>query len=328
MRHGYPRDVEMQDTDSGRGSEADPAAGAILVTGASGYIGGRLAQRFVDAGVNVRVAGRDPERLTDRWPGVDAVELDVMRPETIGPATDGVTTAYYLIHSMEEGSAPFEERDRTAATNFARAAARSGVERIVFLGGLGDDDDPDLSPHLASRHETGRLLAEHGPAVLELRAGMVIGSGSASFRMLDDLVRRLPVMVTPRWVDTRSQPIAIDDVVAYLDGAREVTLDEPHTILEIGGADVLSYRQMMRRLGEKRGRVPRILPVPVLTPSLSSLWCGLVTSVPPSIARPLIEGQRNETIVRDDTAARLFPDVDPVGFDEAVTRTRSEPAAA
>ena len=170
--------------------------GAILITGASGYIGGRLAQHFVDAGVDIRVAGRHPQQLTDRWPGVDAVELDVMRPETIGPATDGVTTAYYLIHSMEEGGAPFEERDRTAATNFARAAAESGVERIVFLGGLGDDEDPDLSPHLASRHETGRLLAEHGPVVLELRAGMVMGAGSASFRMLEDLVRRLPVMVT------------------------------------------------------------------------------------------------------------------------------------
>ncbi|HEX6399079.1 MAG TPA: NAD(P)H-binding protein [Actinomycetota bacterium] len=298
----------------------------ILITGASGYIGGRLAQHLVDAGVGIRVAGRDPERLSERWPGVDAVELDVMRPETIGPATEGVTTAYYLIHSMEEGGAPFEERDRTAATNFARAAAESGVGRIVFLGGLGDDEDPDLSPHLASRHETGRLLAEHGPAVLELRAGMVIGAGSASFRMLDDLVRRLPVMVTPRWVDTRSQPIVVDDVVAYLDGARAVTADGHHMIVEIGGADVLSYREMMRRLGTKRGRVPVILPVPVLTPSLSSLWCGLVTSVPPSIARPLIEGQRNETIVRDDTAAQLFPDVHPVGFDEAITRVGSEAA--
>ena len=300
--------------------------GAILITGASGYIGGRLARHLVEAGVDIRVAGRDPEKLTDRWPGVDAVELDVMRPATIGPATDGVTTAYYLIHSMEEGGEPFEERDRTAATNFARAAAASGVERIVFLGGLGDDDDPDLSPHLASRHETGRLLAEHGPAVLELRAGMVIGAGSASFRMLEDLVRRLPVMVTPRWVDTRSQPIAIDDVLAYLDRARKAALKGHHTIVEIGGADVLSYRQMMRRLGEKRGRAPRILPVPVLTPWLSSLWCGLVTSVPTAVAKPLIEGQRNETIVRDDAATQLFPDVHPVGFAEAVTKTRSESA--
>jgi uncharacterized protein YbjT (DUF2867 family) len=302
--------------------------GAILITGASGYIGGRLTQRLVDAGVDVRIAGRNLTKLAERWPGVHAVELDVMRPETIGPATDGVTTAYYLIHSMEEGGAPFEERDRTAATNFAQAAEKSGVERIVFLGGLGDDDDPDLSPHLASRHETGRLLAEHGPAVLELRAGMVIGAGSASFRMLEDLVRRLPVMVTPRWVDTRSQPIAVDDVVTYLDRAREVALDGHHTIVEIGGADVLSYRQMMRRLGEKRGRAPRILPVPVLTPWLSSLWCGLVTSVPTSVAKPLIEGQRNETIVRDDTAAQLFPGVHPVGFDEAITTTRSEAATA
>ncbi|HET9671249.1 MAG TPA: NAD(P)H-binding protein [Actinomycetota bacterium] len=302
--------------------------GGILVTGASGTIGGRLAQHLVDEGVEIRVAGRDPGRLTERWPGVDAVELDVMRPETIGPATEGVRTAYYLIHSMEEGGEPFEERDRLAATNFARGAAGSGVERIVFLGGLGDDEDPDLSPHLASRHETGRLLAGHGPAVLELRAGMVIGAGSASFRMLEDLVRRLPVMVTPRWVETRSQPIAIDDVVAYLDRAREVPLDGPHTIVEVGGADVLTYREMMRRLGVMRGRAPRILPVPVLTPWLSSLWCGLVTSVPTAVAKPLIEGQRNETIVRDDVAARLFPDVHPLGFDEAVRRARSEAARA
>jgi uncharacterized protein YbjT (DUF2867 family) len=302
--------------------------GVILITGASGYIGGRLAQHFVDAGGGIRVAGRDPRRLTARWPGVEAVELDVMRPETIGPATEGVTTAYYLIHSMEEGGAPFEERDRTAATNFARGAAGSGVERIVFLGGLGADEDPDLSPHLASRHETGKLLARHGAAVLELRAGMVIGARSASFRMLEDLVRRLPVMVTPRWVETRSQPIAIDDVVDYLERGSEVTLGQHHTIVEIGGADVLSYREMMGRVGEKRGRVPLILPVPVLSPSLSSLWCGLVTSVPPAIARPLIEGQRNETIVRGDTAAYLFPDLHPVGFDEAVTRVSAETATA
>jgi uncharacterized protein YbjT (DUF2867 family) len=299
--------------------------GSTLVTGASGYVGGRLAQHLLEARVDVRVAGRDPERLVARWPNADAVELDVMRPETIEPATDGVGVAYYLIHSMEEGGASFEERDRTAAENFARAAARSGVERIVFLGGLGDDEDPDLSPHLASRHETGRLLAEHGPPVLELRAGMVLGAGSASYRMLDDLVRRLPVMVTPRWVDTRSQPIAIDDVVAYLDRARAVPLDGAHTIVEIGGADVLTYREMMQRLGERRGRVPTVLPVPLLTPWLSSLWCGLVTSVPTSIAGPLIEGQRNETIVRSDTAARLFPGLRPIGFDEAIERLRSEP---
>ena len=300
---------------------------SILVTGASGYIGGRLAQLFLDAGVHVRLAGRRPESLAARWPAFDAVELDLMRPETIGSATQGIGVAYYLVHSMGDGSASFEEGDRIAATNFARAALRSGVERIIFLGGLGDDEDPELSRHLASRHETGMLLAEHGPSVLELRAGMVIGAGSASFRMLDDLVRRLPVMVTPRWVETRSQPIGVHDIVAYLDEARALALDEPHTIVELGGADVLSYREMMRRLGLKRGRAPRILPVPMLTPSLSSLWCGLVTSVPPSIARPLIEGQRNETIVRGDTAQRLFPDVHPMGFDEAVTEALREAAA-
>lgn len=297
----------------------------VLVTGASGYVGGRLVERLMVEAVSVRAAGRRPRALRARWPGIDAVKMDVFRPETIGPAVEGVRVAYYFVHSMADGEAGFEERDRIAAGNFAKAARRAGVETIVYLGGLGIDDDR-LSPHLASRHETGRVLAERGPAVIELRAGMVIGAGSASFRMLADLVRRLPAMVTPRWVETRSQPIAIGDVLSYLDRARD--LPASSAIVEIGGADVLSYREMMRRVAARRGRRPLIVPVPVLTPRLSSLWCGLVTSVPASIARPLIEGLRNETIVRDDTAARWFPDIRPVGFDEAVEHALSEETIA
>jgi uncharacterized protein YbjT (DUF2867 family) len=218
---------------------------------------------------------------------------------------------------MAAGEDGFEERDRVAASNFAVAAKRAGVRRVIYLGGLGSQGDR-LSPHLASRHETGQVLADLGPPVLEFRAGMVIGAGSTSFRMLTDLVKRLPVMVTPRWVATRSQPIAIADVITYLERGRTSDLKEQHTIVEIGGADVLTYREMMQRVGVFRGRRPTIITVPLLTPRLSSLWCGLVTSVPAAIARPLIDGLRNETIVQSDAAASLFSDVHPVGFDEAV----------
>jgi uncharacterized protein YbjT (DUF2867 family) len=288
-----------------------------VVVGASGYIGGRLVDSLIAGGTPPRVAGRRRETLLRRWPQAQAVELDVLRPDTIEPALRGAATAYYLVHSMAAGESGFEERDRVAASNFALGATRAGVGRVVYLGGLGSQTDR-LSSHLASRQETGRVLADQGPQVLEFRAGMVIGVGSISFRMLTDLVKRLPVMVTPKWVETRSQPIAVADVLTYLEHGRDVGLAEHHTIVEVGGADVLSYREMMRRAGAFRGRSPAIVTVPLLTPRLSSLWCGLVTSVPVAIARPLIDGLRNETIVRGDVAAMLFPDVHPMGFDEAV----------
>jgi len=288
-----------------------------VVVGASGYIGGRLVDSFIAGGTLAGVAGRRRDALIRRWPRAHALELDVLRPGTIEPALREAETVYYLVHSMAAGEAGFEERDRVAASNFAVAAKRAGVRRVIYLGGLGSQAD-QLSPHLASRQETGRVLADQGPPVLEFRAGMVIGAGSTSFRMLTDLVKRLPVMVTPRWVATRSQPIAIADVVTYLEHARTLEVREQHTIVEIGGADVLTYREMMQRVGAFRGRRPAIITVPLLTPRLSSLWCGLVTSVPAAIARPLIDGLRNETIVRSDAAAHLLPDVRPMGFDEAV----------
>ena len=297
--------------------DATGQAGPAVIVGASGSIGARLADSLLLAEVPLGLAGRRPEILRARWPDVEAVALDVLRPESIAPALTGADTAYYLVHAMGEGEAGFEDRDRIGAQAFARGAAAAGLRRIVYLGGLGAPGD-DLSHHLASRQETGLLLASGACQVLEFRAGMVIAEDSASFRMLNDLVKRLPVMVTPKWVQTKSQPIGVDDVLTYLARGREVELPEHHAIVEIGGADVVSYRDMMQRVAAIRGRSLPVLTVPVLTPRLSSLWCGLVTSVPTSIARPLIDGLVNETIVRDDAAARLFPDVRPIGFDEAV----------
>ncbi len=301
----------------------------IFVTGASGYIGGCLATRMLSEGTPLRLGGRRVEVLAERFPMAEAVSVDVLDRSTIGPALAGIRVAYYLVHSMADKRGDFGERDRLAARNFAEAAKEQGVEWIIYLGGLGDPAD-DLSHHLASRQETGRALASAGVPVIEFRAGIILGPGSASFRMLADLVKRLPVMVTPKWVATRAQPIGIDDVVSYLEAASRMPVDSPHRIVEIGGADVMSYRDLMRRFAVLRGgRAPIILTVPVLTPGLSSLWCGLVTSVPASIARPLIDGLRNEVIVRDPSASTLFPSIHPLGFDEAVAAAlREEERAA
>ena len=298
-------------------------SGRTVVVGASGSIGAHLADALRAADVPLRLAGRRPEALRARWPDIEAVTLDVLQPETIAPALAGVDTAYYLVHAMGAGEAGFRDRDRIGAQAFATGAAAAGLRRIVYLGGLGMSGD-DLSDHLASRQETGRLLAGGAAQVVEFRAGMVIAKDSASFTMLNDLVKRLPVMVTPEWVRTNSQPIGVDDVLTYLVRGREVDVPAHHAIVEIGGADVLSYRDMMQRVAAIRGRPLSIVTVPVLTPRLSSLWCGLVTSVPASIARPLIDGLVNETVVRDDAAARLFADIRPIGFDDAVRAALGE----
>ena len=290
----------------------------ILVTGASGSVGSRLVDRLVEVGHLPRVAGRHPEGLTARWPQLSAAELDVVRPATLGAALDGVHIAYYLVHSMEPGiGGEFQERDAQGARNFARAAMEAGVERVIYLGGLGRDDQ-ELSEHLASRQETGRILAEEGPKVLELRAAMVIGADSASYRMLTDLVNRLPAMILPRWVSTLSQPISMSDVVSYLRAALDVELSDHRTVVEIGGPDILTYRRMIELVAEERGKHPILITVPFLSAKLSSYWCAITTSVPMATAQPLIEGMTVPMVVRPETASTLFPDIQPMSFRDAL----------
>jgi uncharacterized protein YbjT (DUF2867 family) len=301
----------------------------ILVTGATGYVGGRLVPRLLQAGHRVRVLARDRTRLEGRaWLGdVDVVEGDVLRPDSLAPAMRGVTCAYYLIHSMQTagGSADFRERDLVAARQFGEAARQAGVGRIVYLGGLGDPDAA-LSHHLRSRQETGAALAEAGVPVTEFRAAVIVGSGSASFEMIRHLTERLPAMVCPTWVYTRVQPIAIRNVLDYLVAALTVPASTGRTI-EIGGADVLTYGDMMLRYAELRGLKRWLVPVPVLTPRLSSYWVHWVTPIPAEIAVPLIEGLRNEVVVRDDTARELFPAIVPVDYRTAVSRALAQLSA-
>jgi uncharacterized protein YbjT (DUF2867 family)/uncharacterized protein YndB with AHSA1/START domain len=288
----------------------------ILIVGASGYIGGRLVPLLRARGHDLVLMSRDARPLAARFPDDRIVAADLLDPPTLAPALEGIEVAYYLAHSMGAGERGFAERDRRAAGTFAEAAARAGVSRIVYLGGLGDDE-ADLSHHLASRHETGAELAAHGVPVTELRAAVIIGSGSASFEILRHLTERLPVMITPRWVGTRCQPIGIRDVLDYLAGV----LDHPEVtgIVEIGGPDVLSYGDMMRTYARLRGLRRLMIPVPVLTPRLSSYWVSLVSPVPAGIARPLIEGLRNEVIVRDPGPAAAFG-LAPLSYVDALQR--------
>jgi len=286
----------------------------VLVTGATGFVGGHLVPALVGAGHEVRTLVRDRGRY-DPPAGVEVVEADLLDPDSLDDAFEGIEAAYYLVHSMRAG-ADFEERDREAASNFAAAASAAGVERVVYLGGLGEDTD-DLSPHLRSRREVERILADGDYDLTTLRAAVIVGADSASFRMVRQLVKRLPVMVTPRWVGNECQPIAIADVVAYLAGV----LDAPGTAGEtygIGGPDVLTYREMLVRTAGAMGRMqPLILSVPVLTPKISSYWVGLVTDVPAAVARPLILGLKNPVVVTDDSI-RDHVDVELTPFDEAV----------
>jgi uncharacterized protein YbjT (DUF2867 family) len=288
----------------------------ILVVGASGYVGGRLVSLLQARGHDLVLTSRDARPLAARYPETTVVPADLLEPASLPPALEGIDVAYYLAHSMGAGERGFAERDRLAASNFAAAAARAGVSRIIYLGGLGDDA-ADLSHHLASRHETGAELAAHDVPVTEFRAAVIIGSGSASFEILRHLTERLPVMITPRWVGTRCQPIGIRDVLDYLAGALEHP--EATGIVEIGGPDILSYGDMMRTYARLRGLRRLMIPVPVLTPRLSSYWVNLVSPVPAGIARPLIEGLRNEVVVRDPGPAAVFG-VHPLPFVEAVQR--------
>lgn len=290
----------------------------ILVTGATGYIGGRLIPRLLEAGYTVRCMVRDPARLQGRpWlQNVEVVQGDVLEPQSLTSCLMGVDIAYYLIHSLSAGH-DFSERDEVAARNFGMACLKAGVTRIVYLGGLGDPA-AKLSPHLRSRQITGDALREAGVPVTEFRAAVIVGSGSLSFEMVRYLTERLPVMICPRWVFTRVQPIAIRNVLDYLVCALS-TPESSGRIIEIGGADVLTYGEMMTGYAKVRGLRRWLIPVPVLTPRLSSYWVHLVTPIPAAIARPLIEGLHNEVIVRDDLARRIFPEIQLLSYENAVS---------
>ncbi len=288
----------------------------ILLTGASGYVGGRLLKALETQGRRLRCLARRPAELAARVAvGTEVVAGDVLDAASLPPALAGVHTAYYLIHSMA-ASRDYARRDREGAEAFARAARDAGVRRIIYLGGLGQG--PDLSRHLSSRQEVGRVLRESGVPTVELRASIVIGSGSLSFELIRALVERLPVMVTPSWVDTPTQPIGIEDLVAYLLAALDLPAAESAEY-QIGGPDRVSYGDLMREYGRQRGLRRPMLPVPLLTPWLSSLWLGLVSPVYAGVGRELIEGVRNETVVRDDRALRDFP-VRPRGIVEVIAR--------
>ncbi|MDP3069404.1 MAG: SDR family oxidoreductase [Opitutaceae bacterium] len=292
--------------------------GLILLTGATGYIGGRLLPLLVEEGWRVRCLARQPKHLAPRVPeGVEVVQGDLLDADSLSAALQGVEAAYYLVHSMGAGG-DFEEQDRRAAENFARAARAAGVQRIIYLGGLGEDE-PDLSAHLRSRHEVGERLRAHGVPVIEFRASIIIGSGSLSFEMIRALVERLPVMITPRWLRVTAQPIAIGDVLAYLLAGLTVAHGGSSPIIGIGGPDRVSYGELMREYARQRGLRRWLIPVPLLTPRLSSLWLGLVTPLYARVGRKLVDSLRHPTVVRDASAQRLFS-LKPVGVREAIAR--------
>jgi uncharacterized protein YbjT (DUF2867 family) len=290
----------------------------ILLTGATGYVGGSLLPILLEDGHHVRALAREEGCARGSLPEeVEIAEGDVVSGTGLAEALDGIGVAYYLVHSMGRGSGSadeFAERDRRAAHNFGRAAAEAGVERIIYLGGLEGLTSGDKSEHLRSREEVAEILAKHVPTV-HVRAAMVIGSDSASFVMLRSLVHRLPVMIVPRWLDTRTQPIAIDDVTRTL--AALADLPDPPSEVQLGGADVLSYREMMESYARVSGRrKPLVVRVPVLSPRLSSYWVGLVTPVEMGLVKPLIDGMTSEMVVKDPPPPGLNDD--PLGFDDAV----------
>ncbi len=279
-------------------------------------MGGRLLEELQRIGLPLRCLARRPDYLRPRLaPGTDLVEGDILDPATLAPALRGVRTAYYLVHSMAaEGD--FEEIDRRAAFYFGSAALAAGVERIVYLGGLGSG--PGLSRHLHSRQEVGDVLRRSGVQTIELQAGIIIGSGSLSFEMIRALVERLPVMITPAWVRVRTQPIAVEDVISYLVKARDLQL-EGHHVFEIGGADQVGYGDVMMEYARQRGLHRVMIPVPLLTPRLSSLWLGLVTPLYARVGRYLIDGVRNPTVVDDPASDEAFQ-VHPRGVADAISR--------
>jgi uncharacterized protein YbjT (DUF2867 family) len=294
----------------------------ILLAGGSGYVGGRLIPLLEKQGVRLHCLARNPEKMRFRvQPGTKIVQGDVLDPASLDRALQGVQTAYYLVHLMS-GSKDFEKEDRQAATNFAHAARNAGVRRIIYLGGLGDDADPKLSPHLRSRHEVGQILRDCGVEIVEFRASLVIGTGSLSFDLVKSLTDRLPVMLCPRWLTTPTQPIAVDDVLSYLLAAKDLPPGESR-LFEIGSPDVTTYGGMIREYARQKGLRRWLISVPVLTPYLSSLWLALVTPASFEVGRHLIEGLKNPTVVRDKKALELFP-IRPMGIREAIQKALGE----
>ena len=298
----------------------DGSAARILVTGATGYVGGRLVPRLLEAGYAVRCVVRSPDKLRDRpWYAHERLEIvrgDLSNERELTEQLRGCHSGYYLIHSMMAAGAAYAERDRDMAARFAAAAERAGLKRIIYLGGLGEMGTA-LSEHLKSRRDVESALASGKTPLTVLRAAMIIGAGSVSFEILRYLVERLPIMITPRWVSTESQPIGITNVLGYLVDCLRVP-ETAGRILDIGGPDVMSYRRIMEIMAELRGLPKRwVIPVPVLTPRLSSLWIHLVTPIDRRIARPLAEGLRNRVVCRNDDAARLMPQ-ELLGVREAI----------
>jgi lipocalin/uncharacterized protein YbjT (DUF2867 family)/ligand-binding SRPBCC domain-containing protein len=299
-------------------------AGTILLTGASGYVGSRLLRVLEEGGCAVRCLARQPWRVGPSRATTAVVAGDCLDEASLVAAMDGIDQAYYLVHSMASGPG-FAVLDRRAASNFGRAAARAGVRRIIYLGGLGDSPE-SLSIHLKSRMGTGEALREAGVPVVEFRAAVIVGAGSLSFEMIGALVERLPIMICPRWVDTRTQPIAINDVLAYLRAALDLP-DGRGGVFEIGGPEVVSYGDMMRQYAALRGLRRVFASVPVLTPRLSGLWLGLVTPAQARVGRALVEGLRNPTLVRSPAARETF-EIRPMPLRDAFRRAIDESAGS
>lgn len=288
----------------------------VLLTGATGFVGGRLYPSLVEAGHEVICATRDPRRAARRHPDRTWVELDLHRPELLPPALEGVDVVYYLVHSMAEGEG-YRDRELQAARGLREAAGEAGVERLIYLGGVEPAGPP--SEHLESRLATGRELRGGAVPCIELRAGMIIGDGSASWRICRDLAMRLPFMVLPRWLETRSQPVSIEDVVAALTAAASVEC-ERSAVYDLPGPEILTAKEILFRVAALRGTAPVSVSVPLLSPRLSSYWVKLVSGADFSIARELVEGLRSDLVARGDSFWSLMPDHEPLGFDDAAER--------